>query len=170
MNKLELNKGLTFLGISHEELPKMLSISARTAYRWITAKEEIPSTMAATVNAWILLKRAGLPWKPSEWPKNENWIQDQVIDIQRLAKNQKNIIAKIEENGGPSCPWEVNVKECIATLGPIRLSFYLLKNGSFTPAFYSRSDKETNIERDFEMLEDAIYCINDSIEKQKKGK
>jgi hypothetical protein len=56
-----------------------------------------------------------------------------------------------------------------ATLEKMWVSFYILHNGGFVPQSYGRSDKDLDITRDRELLEDAFVCIADELGKQYKN-
>jgi transcriptional regulator with XRE-family HTH domain len=169
MNKTEFRNCLEALDLTPENLATILSVSNRTVSRWLEDSNEnvdIAGPLAEILRTWTMLKQAGLPWKPSDQPKNDNWIQDQVTRLRELANQLEATIHRVKTRGGPSAPWKVDLKGQLATLGPIRLSFYRIINDNFSPGFYSRSDKDPDFDRDMSILEDAIFCIDQAIQEQ----
>ena len=90
---------------------------------------------------------------------------EQIALYRQHAINLASLIQKVQTRGGPAAPWRVDLKKRQATLGPVRVSFYPLGNGGFSPASYSRSDNFPDLERDWTLLEDAFACISNAIAK-----
>lgn len=84
---------------------------------------------------------------------------DQVVRFREYAIELDAILLRVSERGGIAAPWQVDLKEMVATLGPIRISFYRLTNDSFSPAMYTRSDCQSDVDRDRHLIEDAFSCI-----------
>jgi hypothetical protein len=69
------------------------------------------------------------------------------------------VIKRVTARRGPWFPWFVDRQSCRAISGPMEVGFYRLTNGSFSLSTYRRSDMQPDVQRDIELIEDAIYCI-----------
>lgn len=166
MNKISLAGCLKQLDLSNEEAAHLLSVDIRTIKRWLDgADEKIPGPVDQAIYAWLRLQHYGIPWKPHEISYGENqpdfW--DQVVLFRKYAVQVSDILKRVEEKGGPSAPWEVNLRSRIATLGPLRISFDRLSNDNFSIAMYSRSDRRADLDRDRHLIEDAFACIAEKL-------
>jgi len=79
------------------------------------------------------------------------------------------VLKKVEARGRPKRMASVDLKEKLATLNEIEVSFYALPNGSFSPANYRRLDGPPDAERDQPVLEDIYFSIADAISKAGKS-
>lgn len=162
MTNKELELALVHLGLDpkdeKDEAARLLGVNPRTFRRWIDGSQEIPGPAEQAINAWVKLNELGLNWRPDGISLNQT--DGQLIAAHRNhAIELANILERVTNRGGPASPWIVDMEKRRATLGPLRLSFYHLKNGGFSPSFYSRSDCDPNLERDKHLIEDAIACI-----------
>ena len=156
------------LGLSQSEAARLLSVSPRTIRRWADVPSEMPGPAEQALRAWLRLHRLGLAWRPDGvaiGEINPEEIAEQVALYRQHAINLDVLIQKVEARGGPAAPWKVDLNKRQAILGPVRMSFYPLANGGFSPASYSRSDDHHDLERDWPLLEDAFACIADAIAK-----
>jgi hypothetical protein len=133
--------------------------------RWCGGGEEVPGPAAAALRAWRRLEARHLAWRPD----SSSIVED---DAERIATHRQEAISlddllrRVEARGGPHLPWAVSIPESEATLGRIHVSFYKLQNGGFSPSVYSRRDGEhPDVERDWHLIEDAVFCIAQEFEK-----
>jgi hypothetical protein len=56
-------------------------------------------------------------------------------------------------------PWTVDRQRSRAILGPMEVAYYTLLNGGFSLATYTRTDGDPDVHRDWELIEDAMFCI-----------
>jgi len=162
MTHNELELALARLGLDpkdeKDEVARLLGVNPRTFRRWIDGSQEIPGPAEQAINAWVKLNELGLNWRPDGIALAEPDGQS-IAAHRNYAIELADILERVTNRGGPASPWIVDMEKRRATLGPLKLSFYPLKNGGFSPAFYSRSDCEPNLERDKHLIEDAIACI-----------
>ncbi len=163
MNKAEFNNYLKELGLTQVEAAMLLSVSSRTVRRWAENPEEIPGPVEQALCAWLNLHHLGLSWRPD----SVSFITE---DAEQIALHRRHtidldsLLQKVKDRGGPAAPWEVDLERNCATLGPLHVSFYSLKSGSFSPSFYHRSDDiPHDIDRDWQLIEDAFACIANAI-------
>lgn len=172
MTSTEFRTYLDLLGLSQAEAARLLSVSPRTVRRWAEKPVEIPGPAEQAIRAWVRLHRLGHPWRPDDVAIGESdpeEIAEQIALYRQHAIDLDALIQKVEARGGPAAPWHVDLKKRQATLGPVRVSFYPLKKGGFSPASYSRSDDHPDLERDWTLLEDAFACIFNAINKAGQG-
>lgn len=169
MNSGSIKEAMAYLGISTQELANLLNINLRTIQRWISGDTPIPTATERVLEAWALLQRLGLPWRP-----DGNHLLS-LSDVKRQFALHKQssielaeVIKKVNARGGPAAPWSVNLAAKKATLEKMWVSFYILPNGAFSPQSYGRTDKEIDILRDKELIEDAFVCIAEELGKEHK--
>lgn len=153
----ELQQILLRLGLSQTEAAQLLGVAPRTVRRWLEG-EEVPGPAAQALRAWIRLHERNLPWRPDSALIAED-DQDQIARHRMHAINFSEILARVEARGGPRLPWKVDRQRSLATLGPIEVSYYTLLNGGFSLATYTRRDGDPDVQRDWELIEDAMFCI-----------
>jgi hypothetical protein len=171
MLKQDFLKALEELGLTQAEAARLLSVNIRTVRRWSENPDEIPGPAEQALLAWLRLHQIGMPWRPDgvdSMLSDPDQIAEQIMKYRNHAIQLAKILEKVEERGGPAAPWKVDLKKHVAILGPMRLGFYTLLNGGFSPSTYSRTDCEPDVSRDWTLLEDAFKCISDAITKQKK--
>jgi transcriptional regulator with XRE-family HTH domain len=165
MNAKGFRRYLERLGLTQTEAANLLSVDPRTVRRWAEEGDNaIPGPAEHALRAWAGLQREGVPWRPED-----------IEDAQQVALHRQHaielyeLLMRVEARGGPRLPWKVDVDNGVATLGDaMRLSFYRLRNGGFSPAYYRRSDQTTDIERDRELIEDGFACIARAVAAQRK--
>jgi hypothetical protein len=154
LNSSEFRHHLQQLGLTQAEAAELLSVALRTVRRWADETNgEIPGPAAEALRAWLALHRQGIPWKPG-CPDDT-----QIARYRAHAVELHALLQRVARRGGPAAPWKVDLERSRATLGPIQLTFYTLANGGFSPGYYSRSDGNTNLKRDWPLIEDAFACI-----------
>lgn len=166
MTSAELGEHLSNLSLNQTEAAQLLGISARTVRRWVEG-EEIPGPAEAALRAWRRLAERDLPWRPDSVSIVED-DQEQIAKHRQHAMDLDSLLHRVEERGGPSIPWTVDVPESKATLGSVEVSFYKLRNGGFSLSTYRRSDTPADLQRDWPLIEDAAFCIAKEFEKQGK--
>ena len=166
MSSLELGRSLKRLALSEAEAARLLSVTPRSVRRWCDGSTEIPGPVEQAILAWQRLDELGLVWRPDGIPI---WEVDQTALFREHAVELATVIQKVKKRSGPSAPWEVDLAERRARLGPIEVSFHVLANESFSPYCYTRKDGRPDLERDRGLLEDAFYCIAEAIRKAGKG-
>lgn len=166
MTRDEFDVLLQELGLSQAEAARLLSVDPRTVRRWAEDPNEIPGPAEQALRAWLALHRYGLPWAPGSIdPVGGD--PDQVATHRAHAIQLDALLRKVEERGGPAAPWEVDLNRRRATLGPLEISFYRLKNGGFSPQFFRRKDGPSDLERDRPLIEDAYVHIARAIAQQR---
>jgi transcriptional regulator with XRE-family HTH domain len=158
----ELQQILLRLGLSQTEAAQLLGVAPRTVRRWLEG-DEVPGPAAQALRAWIRLHERNLPWRPNSASIAED-DQDQIARHRMHAINLSEIFARVEARGGPRLPWTVDRQRSRATLGPMEVSYSTLLNGGFSLATYTRKDGDPDVQRDWELIEDAMFCIAKSLE------
>jgi transcriptional regulator with XRE-family HTH domain len=154
MNAIEFRECREKLGLTQVDAAQLLSVDPRTVRRW--AEENggiIPGPAEQALRAWVGLQRQGVPWRA------EDTDDEQIALHRQHAIELYALLLRVEARGGPRAPWQVDIEGGVATLGPVRLSFYKLRNGSFSPAYYRRSDLPADVRRDWTLIEDGFACI-----------
>jgi transcriptional regulator with XRE-family HTH domain len=156
MNAVEFRCHLEKLGLTQVETAKLLSVDPRTVRRWAEGGDDsIPGPAERALRAWTGLQQEGVPWRPEDTEDAQ-----QVALHRHHAMELYELLMRVEARGGPRAPWEVDVEGGVATLGEkMRLSFYKLRNGGFSPAYYRRLDEPTDVQRDWQLIEDGFACI-----------
>jgi hypothetical protein len=162
MSAHELQQILLRLGLSQTEAGQLLGVSPRTVRRWFEG-EEVPGPAAQALRAWIRLHERNLPWRPDSASIADD-DQDQIARHRMHAINLSEILTRVEARSGPRLPWTVDRQRSCATLGPMEVSYYTLLNGGFSLATYTRKDGDPDVRRDWELIEDAVYCIAKALE------
>ena len=157
MLRAELEQSLIRLNLSQTEAAQLLGVAPRTLRRWLEG-EELPGPAEQAIRAWLRLHERRLPWRPDSTAIASH-DQDQIAKHREHAINLSNIIGRVKARGGPRMPWVVDRQRSHATFGPMEVSFYMLTNGGFSLANYTRKDGNPDVERDRELIEDAAYCI-----------
>jgi transcriptional regulator with XRE-family HTH domain len=167
MSGQELQEHIQALGLTQAEVAQLLGISPRTVTRWCAQGEEVSGPAEAALRAWRRLDAWHLAWRPD----SVSIVED---DAERMATHRQeainldDILRRVEARGGPQLPWAVSLPECEATLGRIHVSFYKLQNGGFSLSVYSRRDGvHPDVQRDWPLIEDAVFCIAREFEKHR---
>lgn len=156
MRSAELAEALEELGLDDNDAGQLLGMSGRSVRRWREG-EAVPGAVEAAVRAWLTLHRNALPWQPDSLSVLVN---DQV-QIQRMREHAEILHVLLEEvdrEGGPKTHWNVDFARRRATRDTAEVSFYVLRNGGFSPSTYHRSDRAP-VEADRAEIRDACYCI-----------
>lgn len=165
MTAIEFRDCLAQLGLTQTEAAKLLEVDPRTVRRWADDKgSDIPGPTERALGAWLELQRRGLPWRPGD----EN--AEQITRYREHAIGLYELLLRVENRGGPSDAWTVDLEKGQALLGPVKVSFYKLANGGFSPSFYSRSDGRPDVKRDWALIEDAFACIAKAFAEQRRMK
>jgi hypothetical protein len=166
MSSLELSSHLNQLGLTQAEAARLLSVNVRTVRRWVEDPSDMPGPAEQALRAWFRLHRLGLAWRPDGLPLGEDETEemaDQIARYRRHAMELDSMLQRVEARGGPAAPWNVDLEAKVATLGPMRVGFYRLANGGFSPSTYRRTDADPDLVRDALLLEDAYACIAKSL-------
>lgn len=155
MTNHEFLEHLTFLRLTTVEAAQLLGASDRSVRRW--ADDGVPGPAAAAVRAWRLLEERRLPWKPDSISILER-DQHQIDRIRAHDQLLAQLMTEVEDRGGPSNPWSVDIGKGRATFGHSEVGFYKLQNGGFSVSTYRRLDR-TPTEDDRPEIADAVYCI-----------
>lgn len=165
MSPKELHDTLSELGLSQVDMARLLSVDARTVRRWVANPEEITGPTTQALRAWRRLNQLGLAWSPDSTDIVET-DPDQIAAQRAHAIDLSNLLLKVQQRGGPSGAWAVNLEKNNATLGPFVVSFYRTASGSFSPQSYKRTDDiHPDLQRDWPFIEDAFACISTAIGK-----
>jgi hypothetical protein len=164
VNKDQFNQYLMRLGLSAAEAAQLLSVSLRTLRRWLEG-DEIPGPAQQAILAWVRLHERHLPWRPDSISVLQN-DQDQISRHRFHTIDLDAALERVKVRGGAKAPWTVDWDAGRATLETMEVSFYKLQNGSFSLGTYRRKDSPPDAERDREMIEDAVYCIANALEKK----
>ena len=157
MTFIELEQTLLRLGLSQTGAAQLLSVAPRTVRRWLEG-EEIPGPAEQTFRAWLRLHEKKLAWRPDSVSIAAD-DQDQIARHKKHAVELIEMLARVEARGGSRLPWKVDHERSRAVLGPMEVTFYTLQSGSFSLGSYTRKDGDPDVERDWEMIEDAAYSI-----------
>ena len=125
----------------------------------------MPGPAEQALRAWRRLQERNLAWRPD----SVSIIDDDQEEIARLrahAVGLSDIFSQVEARGGPRLPWMVDRRSDRAILGAMQVSFYRLKNGSYSLGNYTRRDGHPDVRRDWEFIEDAWYCIVKEMRKE----
>jgi len=166
---INIQEYLEKLDLSQTEAAQLLSVDPRTVRRWAKSPEEIPGSAEQALRAWLQLNQLGLVWRPDSiafGEHNPEELANQIALHRKHTIDLDALLQRVKERGGPASPWQVDLDKGVATLGPIRVSFYHLRSGSFSPAFYTRKDCSPNMERDWTLIEDAFACIASAFAKK----
>jgi hypothetical protein len=162
MTAIEFRDCLAQLGLTQIEVASLLEVDPRTVRRWADGNgTDIPGPAEHALRAWLGLQRRGLPWRPGDDAAA------QIAPYRAHAIELYELLLRVDKRGGPSDAWDVDPEKGQATLGPVKVSFYKLSNGGFSPSFYSRSDGAPNIKRDWPLIEDAFACIAKAFAEQR---
>lgn len=164
MTANEFGQLLLRLGLAPGEAAQLLSVTPRTVRRWLDG-EEVSGPAEQAIRAWIRLHDRHLPWRPDSALITEN-DQDQIARHRSHAIILNEIIARVEARGGARLPWSVDWDRGQATLGPMEVSFYKLPNGGFSLGTYRRKNGDPDVDRDREIIDDAVYCIAQALKKK----
>jgi hypothetical protein len=165
MDADELAKTLAHLHLDPNEAAQLLSVAPRTMRRWLVEGEEIPGPAIVAIRAWRAMHDRDMGWKPD----TESLIVDDQDQIERFRKHVVDTAAailRVENRGGPTSQWVIDLSKKSAIGGPFEVNFYQLKaDRQVSLSRYRRSDMRPDIERDMPFLEDAVYCIFKAIAK-----
>jgi transcriptional regulator with XRE-family HTH domain len=165
MSGQELREHIQALGLTQAEAAQLLGISPRTVTRWCTEGEEVSGPAEAALRAWRRLDARHLAWRPDSVSIVED-DAERIATHRQEAINLDDILRRVEARGGPQLPWAVSLPESEATLDRIHVSFYKLQNGGFSLSVYSRRDGvHPDLQRDWPLVEDAVFCIAQEFEK-----
>ena len=168
MTSQELGEHFARLHLTHTEAAQLLGVAARTVRRWLDG-EEVPGPVEQAMRAWSRLQDRGLAWRPDSVTIFND--EKQQIALQREhAKRIDSILSRVEARNGPRLTFDVDHEGCRAILGPMEVSFYRLPNGGFTAASYRRTDTAPDVERDWELIEDAIFCFAEAVKRERRVK
>jgi hypothetical protein len=164
MDAGEFVNHLGILGLSQMDAAVLLRVTPRTIRRWQKGEQSVPGTAGDLLRAWVRLHDAKLPWAAD---------LDAVLrrDDQQLKAHQEHalsldaVLCRVKARNGPSAPWRVDLRTRSASLRHVTVSFYALANGGFSLANYRRHDTDPDVQRDRQLLEDAVYCIADAVKK-----
>jgi transcriptional regulator with XRE-family HTH domain len=167
MSPQELDAHLSHLGLTQSEAAQLLGVHPRTVRRWFEG-EAVPGPAEHALRAWLRLRQHNLPWRPDGEAIFEN--NQQQIDLYREdAVGLNEMLSNVKARGKATLPWLVDLERCRATLGgraEIEIWFYRLPNGGFTLSSYSRGDLPNDLRRDWELIEEAAYCIAKETKKE----
>jgi hypothetical protein len=168
MTGREMQEHLQALRLTQAEAAQLLGVSLRTMSRWCTSAEEVSGPAEAAVRAWRRLEVRHLAWRPDSISIVEDDTR-RIATHRQEAINVDDILRRVENRGGPQMIWDVSIPEAEATIGRIHVSFYKLQNGGFSLSVYSRRDGVApNVQRDWSLIEDAVYCIAQEFEKHRR--
>jgi hypothetical protein len=157
MSAQEVSDHLAFLELGQSDAARLLGVVPRTVSRWL-AGEEVPGPVEQALRAWHVMQRHGLMWRPDMVSITKD-DQTQIGLTRENAIAVAQVIERVKARCGPRFPWLVDRQNCRAVSGPMEIGFYRLTNGSFSLSTYRRSDMQPDVQRDLELIEDAIYCI-----------
>jgi len=169
MNSGRLKESISLLGIDHQELANFLEVNSRTVKRWLSDEIPVPTGIRRLLEAWTILHRMGLPWRPDGAKfTSTNVIKQQIALHNQTVLELAEVIKKVQKRGGAAAPWVVDLNTKRASLEKMWVSFYMLPSGGFVPQSYGRLDRDIDLERDRSILEDAFVCIAEKIAVQRK--
>jgi hypothetical protein len=157
MSTQEVSDYLAHLQLSQADAARLLGVVPRTVSRWL-AGEEVPGPVEQALRAWQLMQRRGLMWRPDTVVITEN-DQTQIGLTRENAIAVAQVIERVEARHGPHFPWLIDRQNCRAISGTMEVGFYKLTNGGFSLSTYRRADMQPDVQRDRELIEDAVYCI-----------
>jgi hypothetical protein len=156
MSTQDLHAHLEALRLPYAEAAELLGVSERSVRRWADG-EDVPGPVEAALRAWLGLERRHLPWKPDSisllWSD-----EDQLARMRQHDQMLDTVLKQVEDRGGPTNPWAVDIPKCQATFGPSTIWFYRLANGGFSLSNYRRADRRPSAGDQTE-IEDATYAI-----------
>lgn len=158
MTRQEFSDNLKILGLLQADAAVLLRVTPRTIRRWEKGDQPVPDAVADLLQAWRRLHEAGLPWA-ADFETILDRDDDQLKRHQDHALWLDAVRQRVTARGGPAMPWRVDLRRRTATLGPATVSFYPLLNGSFSLANYRRRDTYPDMERDRQLIEDAVASI-----------
>jgi hypothetical protein len=164
MTKEQFGQYLLRLDLLPAEAAQLLSVSPRTVRRWQEG-EEVPGPAEQAIRAWVRLHERHLPWRPDSVSIAQD-DQDQIARHRSHTIDLDAVLQRVETRGGAKAPWTVDWDYGRASLETMEISFYKLQSGSFSLGPYRRTDSSPDIVRDWEMIEDAIYCIAKALQKK----
>lgn len=167
MTRQDFDSLLDELGLSQAEAARLLSVDARTIRRWADDPADMPGPAEQALRAWLALDRFGLPWAPDSVDLVQH-DRGQIAAHRAHAIELDALLTKVEQRGGPAAPWQVDIDKRRATLGPLQVSFYRLRNGGFSPQSYRRRDGPADLQRDWPLIEDAFAHIARAIARQRR--
>ena len=162
MTKQELDSCLARLSLSESETAQLLSVDPRTVRRWMARPAEIPGPAEQALRAWLRLETLGLAWRPDSLAFGEDdvdAIAKQIVEYRKHAIELEALLKRVKARGGPSAPWVVDLSKRCATLGAMKITFYALRNGSFSPQGYTRRDLPLDLGRDWPLIEDGFAAV-----------
>jgi transcriptional regulator with XRE-family HTH domain len=168
MSAIQVRQALAGLGLTQQEAATLLGVSPRSVRRWLEG-EAIAGPAEAALRAWQQLEARGLAWRPDSVTLFEE-NQQRIAVYRQEAMHLDALLERVAARGGPRLPWKVDLSECHATMEWASLSFYKLQHGGFSPSVYRRSDQQSppDVERDRELIEDALYCIAAAFQKSER--
>lgn len=164
MNTNELRQSLDRLNLASGEAGQLLGVTPRTVRRWLDG-EEMTGPAVQAIRAWIRLHNRHLPWRPDTVSIIED-DQDQIERHRLHTINFDEILSRVEKRNTARLPWVVDWDKGKATLGPMEVGFYKLVSGGFSLSTYHRSDGYPDVERDADLIEEAVYSIAQALKKQ----
>ena len=154
MTGIEFRDHLARLGLTQTEAARLLEVDPRTVRRWAEGNGiDIPGPAEHALRAWLGLRTRGLPWRPGDDAA------EQIAPHRAHAIELYELLLRVDKRGGPSDAWNVDLDKCVATLGPMTVSFYRLTNGGFSLSSYRHSGSRSDVVRDRAFIEDAAACI-----------
>jgi hypothetical protein len=157
MSSVELQQYLSILGLTPAEVAQLLSVDPRTIRRWLDG-EDVPGPVEQAFRAWRRLHDRNLAWRPDSVSIIED-DQEQIALHRAHAIDLAALMARVEARGGARLPWVVDRERRRAVMGPMEVSYYPLANGGFSLAHYTRKDRDPDVRRDWELIEEAAYYI-----------
>lgn len=158
----DLSKILEELGITRMELSDLMCVNIRTVNRWVETPQEITGPATQALLAWKKLKKLGMSWRPDSVDIPEGLFDEVSTQIRVHRCKTVNInllIGDEKKKNGPSLYWNVDIENCVATMGPARVTFYLINYELFCPISYIRLDGPPDLNRDKAILQDAYLSI-----------
>lgn len=160
------NSHLETLGLKQSDAATLLRVTPRAVRRWQSGEQSIPDIVAELLVAWRRLHAAKISWGAdleSIWYGDDDQIRRHQDHDRALA----GLLRRVDARGGVTVPWQVNLKEHKATIGPMIVSFYKLSSGSFSLAHYRRRDREPDSHRDQALIEEAVAAFAAAVTKAK---
>jgi transcriptional regulator with XRE-family HTH domain len=157
----EIRRILGHLGLTQAEAAQLLGVTPRTVRRWLEG-DELPGPAEQALRAWLRLAEMRMPWRPDSEAIADG-DEKQIAAHCLHAIDLSDLLGRVEARGGPKVSWDVDWAGSTAVLGPMEVSFYKLRNGGFSLSTYRRKDKDPDVRRDRELIEDAAYCIAQAI-------